>query len=132
VDEDTRAFDRILAAFGLPKGSDAERAARKTAIDAATKGAIEIPLRTMQVCVKSMDLMKAMARNGLPASVSDAGVGALCARSGAIAGYLNVRINCSGLEDEGFKKKVMQEAEALKGEVEALEAEVMAITLEKV
>jgi glutamate formiminotransferase/formiminotetrahydrofolate cyclodeaminase len=132
VDEDTRAFDRIMSAMGLPKGSDAEKAARKAAITEATKGAILTPLRTMQVCVESMALMKAMAEQGLPASVSDAGVGALCARTGAIGGYLNVRINCAGLEDEAFKADVVKQADELKARAEALEAEVMALTLAKV
>lgn len=132
VDEDTRAYDRIIACFSMPKGSDAEKAARKAAITEATKGAINTPLRTMQVCVESMALMKAMATMGLEASVSDAGVGALCARTGAIGGYLNVRINCAGMEDEAFKAEVLTKAEALKAEAEALEAEVMALTLAKV
>jgi glutamate formiminotransferase/formiminotetrahydrofolate cyclodeaminase len=132
VDEDTRAFDRIMQAFGLPKGNDAEKAARKAAIDEATKGAINTPLRTMEVCVESMALMKAMANMGLEASVSDAGVGALCARTGAIGGYLNVRINCAGLDDQAFTKEVLAKAEALKQEAEQLEAEVMALTLQKV
>ena len=132
VDEDTRAFDRIMSAMGLPKGSDEEKKARKAAITEATKGAINTPLRTMQVCVESMDLMKAMAAEGLPASVSDAGVGALCARAGALGGYLNVRINCAGLDDAAFKETVLKEAEALKAKADALEAEVMAVTLGKV
>jgi glutamate formiminotransferase/formiminotetrahydrofolate cyclodeaminase len=132
VDEDTRAFDRIMTAMGLPKGSDAEKAARKSAITEATKGAIMTPLRTMQVCVESMALMKAMAEKGLPASVSDAGVGALCARTGAIGGYLNVRINCAGLEDAAFRTDVLTQADELKARAEALEAEVMALTLAKV
>jgi len=132
VDEDTRAFDRIMAAMGLPKGSAEEKAARKAAITEATKGAINTPLRTMQVCVESMALMQAMAAKGLPASVSDAGVGALCARAGALGGYLNVRINCAGLDDEAFKTDVLAKAEALKAEAEKLEAEVMAVTLSKV
>ncbi|MBX2980977.1 MAG: glutamate formimidoyltransferase [Flavobacteriales bacterium] len=132
VDEDTRAFDRIMQAFGLPKGSDAEKAARKAAITEATKGAINTPLRTMQVCVESMELMQAMADQGLEASVSDAGVGALCARTGAIGAYLNVRINCAGLDDEAFKADVLKQAEALKTRAEQLEAEVMARTLAKV
>lgn len=132
VDEDTRAFDRIIQAFGLPKGSDAEKAARKAAITEATKGAINTPLRTMQVCVESMELMQAMADQGLEASVSDAGVGALCARTGAIGAYLNVRINCAGLDDEAFKAEVLKQAEVLKTRAEQLEAEVMARTLAKV
>ncbi|MFN3876563.1 MAG: cyclodeaminase/cyclohydrolase family protein, partial [Flavobacteriales bacterium] len=132
VDEDTRAFDRIMAAMSLPKSTDEEAAARKAAITEATKGAIRAPLRTMQVCVESMGLMKAMAEKGLPASVSDAGVGALCARAGALGAYLNVRINCGGMDDAAFKTAVLQEADALKARAEAAEAEVMALTLAKV
>ncbi len=132
VDEDTRAFDRIMAAMGLPKGSDEEKKARKQAITDATKGAINTPLRTMQVCVESMALMRAMSEHGLPASVSDAGVGALCARAGALGAYLNVRINCAGLDDPTFKTDVLQQVEVLKAKADALEAEVMAVTLAKV
>jgi glutamate formiminotransferase/formiminotetrahydrofolate cyclodeaminase len=79
-----------------------------------------------------MALMKAMAENGLAASVSDAGVGALCARTGALGGYLNVRINCAGLDDEAFKADVLKQAETLRAQADALEAEVMALTLAKV
>lgn len=132
VDEDTRAYDRIIACFGMPKSSDAEKAARKAAITEATKGAINTPLRTMQVCVESMGLMKAMAEKGLPASVSDAGVGALCARTGAIGGYLNVMINCAGLDDAAFKDDVVKQAKVLKAKAETLEADVMALVLGKV
>ncbi|MBK6832185.1 MAG: glutamate formimidoyltransferase [Flavobacteriales bacterium] len=132
VDEDTRAFDRIMTAMGLPKGSDEEKKARKAAITEATKGAINTPLRTMQVCVESMGLMRAMSEHGLPASVSDAGVGALCARAGALGAYLNVRINCAGLDDATFKADVLKQAEDLKVQADAMEAEVMAVTLRKV
>lgn len=131
VDADTRSFHRIMDAFALPKANDIEKAARKAAVDEATKGAINVPLRTMEVCVESMDLMRAMAEKGLEASVSDAGVGALCARTGAIAAYLNVRINCAGLDDEAFKTEVLGRAEKLKEQAEKLEAEVMAVTLSK-
>ncbi len=132
VDEDTRSFDRIMQAFGLGKSTPEEQAARKKAISDATKGAIDPPLRTMEICVESMGLMKAMAEKGLPASVSDAGVGALCARAGALGAYLNVRINCSGLDDEQFKEHVLAKAEDLKKKVDQLEAEVIKITLSKV
>ncbi|MCB0818182.1 MAG: cyclodeaminase/cyclohydrolase family protein, partial [Flavobacteriales bacterium] len=132
VDEDTRAFDRIMAAFGLPKGTEEEQAARKEAIAEATRGAIRAPLETLRTCVRSMDLMKAMAENGLPASVSDAGVGALCARAGALGAYLNVRINCAGLDDAEFNDAALKEAEELKRQAEEREAEVMALTLAKI
>ena len=132
VDEDTRAFDLILAAMQLPKDGLEQAAARKAALAEATKGAILTPLRTMEVCVESMDVMKAMATNGLKASISDAGVGAMCARTGALGAYLNVRINCAGLDDEAWKKDVLAKAEALKSRAEALEAEVMTLTLAKI
>lgn len=132
VDEDTRAFDRILAAMQLPKGSPEQLEARKNAIREATKGAILAPLRTLELCVESMPLMKLMAEKGLKASASDAGVGALCARTGAVAAYLNVRINCAGLDDEAWKAKVLKKAEVLKADVEKAEAEVMALVAARI
>ncbi|HPF68464.1 MAG TPA: cyclodeaminase/cyclohydrolase family protein, partial [Flavobacteriales bacterium] len=89
-------------------------------------------LETLRTCVRSMDLMKAMAEKGLPASVSDAGVGALCARAGALGAYLNVRINCAGLDDAEFNDAALKEAEELKRQAEEREAEVMALTLAKI
>lgn len=91
-----------------------------------------VPLRTLEVCVASMTVMARMAEIGLKASVSDAGVGAMCARTGALGAYLNVRINCAGLDDEAWKKDVLAKAERLKAEAERIEAEVMAATLAKV
>lgn len=99
VDEDTRAFEALMAAFGRPKSTDEERAARAAAIREATRRAIEVPLRVMEVALRSMDVIEAMAEKGLPASISDAGVGALCARSAVIGASLNVRINAGNLDD---------------------------------
>lgn len=132
VDEDTRAFDAIMAAMQLPKGSPEQLEARKAAIREATKGAILTPLRTLELCVECMTVAKAMADSGLKASVSDAGVGALCARAGALGAYLNVRINCAGLDDEAWKKDVLAKAEAWKKKAEEEEAAVMAVVLGKV
>ncbi|QQR87669.1 MAG: glutamate formimidoyltransferase [Flavobacteriales bacterium] len=132
VDEDTRAFDAIIAAMQLPKGSPEQVEARKAAIREATKGAILTPLRTLELCVECMTVAKAMADSGLKASVSDAGVGALCARAGALGAYLNVRINCAGLDDEAWKKDVLAKAEAWKKKAEEEEAAVMAVVLGKV
>ena len=97
MDEDTAAFNRIMAAFGLPKNTDAEKQARKEAINSATIAAIEVPYKVMQLSLESMQLIKAMAENGNPNSVSDAGVGALCARSAVLGAHLNVKINAGGL-----------------------------------
>jgi len=100
VDEDTNAFNRIMDAFGLPKSNDEEKAARTKAIQDATIYAIEIPYKVMETCYHSMEVMKAMAEIGNPNSVSDAGVGALAARSGVLGAFLNVKINASGLSNK--------------------------------
>jgi glutamate formiminotransferase / formiminotetrahydrofolate cyclodeaminase len=132
VDEDTRAFDSIMAAMQLPKGSTEELQHRKKAIQEATQAAINAPLRTLEICLQSMGLMKAMALEGLPASVSDAGVGVLCARAGALGAYLNVRINCASLDDEERKTNALSRAGSLRQKAEMLEKEVLDIVLSRV
>ncbi|MDF1800197.1 MAG: glutamate formimidoyltransferase [Planctomycetota bacterium] len=131
VDADTDAFNAIMDAFRLPSDSEAEEAAKTAAVEAATRLAIETPLRTMQVCVDSMATIKAMAEEGNPASVSDAGVGALCARSGAIGAELNVRINAKDLTDEAARGAFLARARDLRASAEALEAEILAIVESK-
>lgn len=131
VDEDTRAYGHIMQALQMPKNNDEAKAARKAALHEATKGAILVPLETLRVCVASMEVAQAMAQIGMPSSVSDAGVGVMCARTGALAAYLNVRTNFQGFDDADFRKKVMDEADALKAQAEKIEAEVMAATLAK-
>nr|MBP6444120.1 glutamate formimidoyltransferase [Gemmatimonadales bacterium] len=98
VDEDTRAFDRVMAGFGMPRGTDAEKAARRLAIDTATLEATRIPFRVMETVLGVMPLIKLMAEQGQPSSVSDAGVGALCARAAVMGAYLNVQINAASLK----------------------------------
>jgi glutamate formiminotransferase / formiminotetrahydrofolate cyclodeaminase len=127
VDEDTAAFNGIMAAFGLPKNSDAEKSARTTAIQEATKQAILIPLKVMEAAHASMAIIKAMAEVGNPNSVSDAGVGALCARTAVLGAHLNVRINASGLHDKDFLAEVLSKAQKLTDETTALEKEVLSI-----
>jgi glutamate formiminotransferase/formiminotetrahydrofolate cyclodeaminase len=121
VDEDTRAFNRIMDAFGLSKGSDAEIKTRLQAIEDASKYAMEIPFRVMKKSLETMQVMKAMAEIGNPNSVSDAGVGALCARTAVRGAYMNVRINASGLKDKEFVSKVIEEGAQI--ELKALELE---------
>jgi glutamate formiminotransferase/formiminotetrahydrofolate cyclodeaminase len=127
VDEDTAAFNMIMDAFGLPKGTDAEKAARSQAIQDATKYAIQIPLRVMEVSHGSFQLIKAMAEVGNPNSVTDAGVGALCARTAVIGAHLNVKINAGGLKDKAFLEGVLSKAKKLEEEAIALEKEILAI-----
>jgi glutamate formiminotransferase/formiminotetrahydrofolate cyclodeaminase len=108
VDEDTAAFNRIMAAFGMPKGTDAEKAARTAAIQEATRQAIEVPFRVMQLSCEALPLAVEMAEKGNPNSVSDAGVGALCARAAVQGAYLNVRINVKGFADKAYAEKVVR------------------------
>ncbi|MCF8258077.1 MAG: glutamate formimidoyltransferase [Flavobacteriales bacterium] len=127
VDEDTAAFNGIMAAFGLPKNSEAEKAARTEAIQQATKQAILIPLKVMETAHASLAVIKTMAEVGNPNSVSDAGVGALCARTAVLGAHLNVRINASGLHDKDFLQEVLAKAKRLEDETVALEADVLQI-----
>ncbi|MFH1296779.1 MAG: glutamate formimidoyltransferase [Bacteroidota bacterium] len=125
VDEDTRAFNRIMEAFGFPKGTDKEKAARTAAIQEATKYAIEVPFRTMKCAFESMKIIKAMTETGNPNSVSDAGVGALCARSAVIGAYLNVQINASGLKDKEYLDALLKEAGEIVEKTKAAEEEIL-------
>ncbi len=113
VDEDTNAFNAIMSAFGLPKGNDAEKKARTAAIQAATKKAIEVPFKVMELCYATFDIIEAMAKEGNPNSVTDAGVGALCARAAVHGAFLNVKINTSGLKDAEFVTSVLAKANEL-------------------
>ena len=121
VDEDTAAFRRILAALALPKGTVAEKTARTAAIQAATRTAIEVPFRVMQLSAAALPLAVAMAAQGNPNSVSDAGVGALCARAAVRGAYLNVRINAKGLADRNYVRQVIRKGAAIEKKALALE-----------
>jgi glutamate formiminotransferase len=113
VDEDTNAFNRIMDALSLPKKTDEEKAARKKAIQDATKYATEVPYKTMELCCSSMEVMLEMAEKGNPNSVSDAGVGAIAVRGGVYGAYLNVRINAKGIEDLTFANEIIGRANEL-------------------
>ncbi len=126
VDRDTEAFNKIMDAFKLPKNTDEDKAARKEAIQAATKNAIEVPFEVMKLCYESMEVMKGMAETGNPNSVSDAGVGALAAVAGVRGAYLNVQINVDGLDDKGFVEKVLKEGQEIVDQSMALEKEILA------
>jgi glutamate formiminotransferase/formiminotetrahydrofolate cyclodeaminase len=131
VDEDTNSFNKIMDAFKLPKGSDEEKLARTQAIQDATKYAIEIPFNVMETSFASFELLKEMATNGNPNSVSDAGVGALCARSAVLGAYLNVKINVSELKDEVFKKDILAKAYKIVEATKKAEDKILAIVESK-
>ena len=125
VDEDTAAFDRIMACFGMPKGTEEEKAARAAAIEEATLYAASVPLKTMEASLKAFPLLLAVAQKGNPASASDAGVGALAARAACRGAALNVRINASGLQDKAPAAPLLARAEEIITQAQALEAQVL-------
>ena len=125
VDADTHAFNKIMDALKMPKGSDEEKSARKSAMHAATIGAIEVPLKVMKVSLESMQMLREMAEKGNPNSVSDAGVGALCARTAVEGAALNVRINCSGFDDKEYVAKSLDQAEEMLQLAKQQEREIM-------
>lgn len=127
VDLDTAAFNKIMEAFGLPKGTPEEKAARDRAIQDATKYAIEIPFQVMKAAHGSMTVIKAMAQIGNPNSASDAGVAALCARSAVLGAFMNVKINASGYKDKVFTDVVIAEGNELERRTIALEQEIINI-----
>jgi glutamate formiminotransferase/formiminotetrahydrofolate cyclodeaminase len=132
VDEDTNSFNRVMDAFGLPKTTDEEKAARTVAIQEATKYATEVPFRTMQRSYDAFEIIKAMAEEGNPNSVSDAGVGALCARSAVMGAFLNVKINAAGLKDRGFADEMLARGAEIERDAIERESEIMAIVNEKI
>lgn len=132
VDEDTAAFNGIMAAMRMSKKTAAEKQARKEALDAATKNAIEVPYRIMETALASMEVMKAMAKIGNPASASDAGVGAACARTAVIGAFLNVQINSDGLDDKDFIAAKLKSGKAMVEYAKTLETEILEIVEGKI
>jgi glutamate formiminotransferase/formiminotetrahydrofolate cyclodeaminase len=130
VDEDTQAYNRLIAASRLSGATEEERRARDEAVAEATRYAIEIPFRVMQQSLASMDILKAMAETGLPSSISDAGVGALCARSAFFGAFLNVKINLADLDDKAYGDEKVAAGNDMAKKVESLEKEILA-TVEK-
>lgn len=125
VDEDTRAFNEIMGAFALPKNTETEKIERKLAIARATKNAIEVPLKVMELCLASMEVMKAMAQIGNPNSISDACVGVLAARAGLQGAFLNVKINAKDFDDAVFVQQVLNKGAEMEKTAIALEADIM-------
>ena len=132
VDADTKAFNEIMSAFNLPKSTDEEKKKRTQCIQEATKYAIEVPFKVMQLSFESMDLIKTMAIEGNPNSVSDAGVGALCARSSVMGAFMNVRINASGLDDKKFVDEIISKGKLIEKETIAAETEILSLVNEKI
>ncbi|QGY42926.1 glutamate formimidoyltransferase [Maribellus comscasis] len=132
VDDDTGAFNQIMTAFAMPKSTEEEKTNRKRAIQEATKNAIEVPFKVMQLSFDSMEVMKAMAEAGNPNSVSDAGVGALCARTAVEGAFLNVKINATGYEDKNRLSQILMQAENLLRSAREKEKEILEIVNSKI
>jgi glutamate formiminotransferase/formiminotetrahydrofolate cyclodeaminase len=128
VDEDTKAFEGILQARALPKTTKSEKESRMKAIEKATLRAIEVPFRVMEVTLKSMDIIKAMAIEGNPSSKSDAGVGALCARSAVLGAWLNVCINAEGSDTDKKISSMLEVGKKMKASAIAKEKEILDLT----
>ncbi len=131
VDKDTEAFNTIIAAIRMPKSTKEEKEERSRAITTATKFAIEVPLRTMELSARVFDVAEAMIKEGNPTSVTDAGVGVLCARAATIAGYMNVVVNCKDLDDKKYVDQITSRAVKLKDHAIAREVELSGRVLEK-
>ena len=132
VDEDTIAFNKIMSALSLPKSTEEEKVNRTNVIQTATKYATEIPFRVMQTTFASMEVIKAMAEIGNPNSVSDAGVGALAARSAVMGAYLNVKINAAGLTDKKWAETIIADGAILQEKTQQLESEILLIVNGKI
>ncbi|MBD78587.1 MAG: glutamate formimidoyltransferase [Crocinitomicaceae bacterium] len=132
VDEDTNSFNGIMAAFGLPKDTDEDKVKRKEAIELATKHATEVPLEVMTQSLNSMEVIKAMAEVGNPNSVTDAGVGALCARTAVLGAFLNVKINATGLTDKEYVANILGKAQKIADQAVQLEQKILEIADSKI
>ena len=132
VDEDTCAFNKIMDAMSMPKKSDEEKAARAVAMEAATLYATQVPLRTMKTSYEVFDLVEEMAKEGNPNSVSDAGVGALAARSAVLGAFLNVKINAAGLKDRAVADELVAQATKIADEAVLRETQIIKIVNEKI
>ncbi|MBO5445496.1 MAG: glutamate formimidoyltransferase [Muribaculaceae bacterium] len=131
VDEDTAAFNRIMAVFGMPKKTEEEKKARAEALEAATLYATQVPLRTMKKAYEVFDIVEKMAATGNPASVTDAGVGTLAARAAVRGAGLNVRINAAGLKDRSAADALVAEASEIEKSAESRENAILAIVHSK-
>jgi glutamate formiminotransferase/formiminotetrahydrofolate cyclodeaminase len=132
VDLDTASFNAIMNAFSLPKGSEEEKQIRNQAIQDATKYAIEIPFKVMETALKSMEVIKAMAEHGNPNSITDAGVGALCARTAVMGAFMNVKINASSYNDKCYVKQIIEKGNAIEQEAIRIEQDIVKYVNEKI
>lgn len=132
VDQDTAAFNRIMTAFGLPKNTEEEKKRRTEAVQEATRFAMEVPMKVMQLAGESFEIIAAMAEHGNPSSVSDAGVGVLCARTAVMGAFMNVRINAAGYNDKKYVEEMIMRGAEIEKKAIASEQEILAVVNKKI
>jgi len=132
VDEDTNAFNQLITAMKMPRITEKEKTVRKQMMDEATKNAILVPLQVMKLSLESMEILKNMVNTGLQSSVSDAGVGASCARTAVTGAFLNVKINIAGMDDPSFTDKILIEAQEIQRKADSLEKEILKLVDKKI
>ncbi len=125
VDEDTEAFNGVMAAFRMPKGTEAEKEKRQEAIQSAMRHAATVPLGVAEACLEVMQLCRLMVANGNPNALSDGGVGALMAEAGVMGALFNVEINLGSIKDEGFVAVMRGKARELEMKAATLREEVI-------
>ena len=132
VDEDTMAFNGIIDAIRLPRSTEAEKQIRHQAIQDATRHAIEVPFQVMELSLRSFEVIQAMVEIGNPSSITDAGVGALCARAAVRGALMNVQVNASDLEDQQYVGQILEEGEKMAQQADQLEAQIRQLVADKI
>ena len=125
VDEDTKAFNKIMSAVSLPKDTSEEKLNRSAALESATKNAIEVPFKIMETSFACLESIKCMTELGNPNSISDAGVAALCIRTAVMGAFLNVKINCKDLKDKKFVSSILKKGKVIVNDTNRIEAEIL-------
>ncbi|MAV41919.1 MAG: glutamate formimidoyltransferase [Flavobacteriaceae bacterium] len=125
VDEDTKAFNKIMSAVSLPKDTKEQKLNRSAALESATKYAIEVPFKIMETSFSCLESIKCMTELGNPNSISDAGVAALCIRTAVMGAYLNVKINCKDLNDKKFVSTILKKGKMIVNSTNKIEGEIM-------
>lgn len=125
VDEDTNAFKQIMDAFGMPNTTPEEKAARKAAVQAGTKRAIEVPFQVMKLAFEALPLIHQMVHTGNPNSITDGAVGALCARAAIRGAFLNIQVNTTSLQDKSFAAQILEEGAKMEAGAEQMEREML-------
>jgi glutamate formiminotransferase/formiminotetrahydrofolate cyclodeaminase len=125
VDADTAAFNQIMEAYGMPKNDDAAKAARAEAIESATRHAIEVPMQVARTSAAVLPWAAEMVQRGNPNSVTDAGVGAMAARTAVFGAILNARVNAKDLKDRAYAEQVERECSELQATAQAAEAQIL-------